>query len=367
MQIQLWRYSRIAFVGLLAFSVAFLVPTSILAADRAPNFSFATQASGYGVHKFGTNPDIDTATDPQDVTELGGLYPFPSAASDIHFYSLSANDAAAGTGAQKLVIEALGRDWNLVSQELTMAGDTIVNFAVGANSDTAGRRVNRLFVTDVGSVGANDGAIYASVDNTTFVISDITQANPGVVTTTASHGFANGDLVHISGVVGMVEVNDRIFTVAGQTATTFQLSGENTTGFTAYDSVGIAEDQTLLATILAGRGQTLQAVYTIPGNASYGLLVDWQASIARTGGAAGAATFELLTRRAKDGQSWRIRDIEELRDTGGSSFSNERKFWTRLAPGTDVLIRVLSVTANDTGVSASFELYVHGPGLILVD
>lgn len=60
----------------------------------------------------------------------------------------------------------------------------------------------------------------------------ITKANPGVVTSTA-HGFANGDYVLLF-VTGMYQVDGRVFRVAGQTANTFQLEGEDTT---LYDTV----------------------------------------------------------------------------------------------------------------------------------
>ncbi|HLB68739.1 MAG TPA: ubiquitin-activating E1 FCCH domain-containing protein [Thermoplasmata archaeon] len=71
------------------------------------------------------------------------------------------------------------------------------------------------------------------------VITDITEANPAVVTS-GGHGYANGDTVLIAGVVGMTEVNNRRFVVAGQTANTFQLQGENSTNYTAYGSAGTA-------------------------------------------------------------------------------------------------------------------------------
>lgn len=66
----------------------------------------------------------------------------------------------------------------------------------------------------------------------------ITKANPGVVTTTAPHGFTNGTTVYISGVAGMPEVNGRLFVVAGAASTTFQLSGENTSAYAAIGTGG---------------------------------------------------------------------------------------------------------------------------------
>lgn len=71
-------------------------------------------------------------------------------------------------------------------------------------------------------------------------ITAITKANPAVVTVTA-HGFNNGDKVFITGVGGMVEVNNREFTVANKTANTFELSGVNSSAYTTFTSGGLAK------------------------------------------------------------------------------------------------------------------------------
>jgi len=75
-------------------------------------------------------------------------------------------------------------------------------------------------------------------------ITGITQANPGVVTS-SSHGFANGDTVVISGVVGMTQVNGKRFKVANVAANTFELqdidgNNVNTSSYTTYSSGGVA-------------------------------------------------------------------------------------------------------------------------------
>lgn len=72
-----------------------------------------------------------------------------------------------------------------------------------------------------------------------FTITGVTKASPGVVTTSASHGYSNGDKVQIQDIVGMTQINDKIFTVDGVTSTTFQLKGEDTSGYTTYSSGGI--------------------------------------------------------------------------------------------------------------------------------
>jgi len=77
------------------------------------------------------------------------------------------------------------------------------------------------------------------VSNLTAVITNITKANPAVVTA-SSHGFSNGDRIIIRNVSGMTEVNNLVFTVAGATTNTFQLSGINSTSYTTYTSGGNA-------------------------------------------------------------------------------------------------------------------------------
>ena len=65
----------------------------------------------------------------------------------------------------------------------------------------------------------------------------------GVITAAAGHGFATGDIIQISGIVGTVELNDRIFVVVRTAATTLtlkDLSGTaiDTTTYTAWTSGG---------------------------------------------------------------------------------------------------------------------------------
>lgn len=74
-------------------------------------------------------------------------------------------------------------------------------------------------------------------------ITAITRADPAVVTYAGADTYANGDIIKISGVVGMTEVNGKTFTVrAVDTAlNTFQLEGYDSTTNTAYTSGGIIE------------------------------------------------------------------------------------------------------------------------------
>lgn len=73
-----------------------------------------------------------------------------------------------------------------------------------------------------------------------LTITNATQANPVVITTSASHGLGTGDEVHIDDIVGMTEINNRNFQITVVDADEFSLDGEDGTGHTAYSSAGSA-------------------------------------------------------------------------------------------------------------------------------
>jgi hypothetical protein len=81
-----------------------------------------------------------------------------------------------------------------------------------------------------------DGGILTEATET---ISGATQANPVVLTITGTT-LSNGDRIFVKDVAGMVELNNREFTVANKTTNTIELSGVDGTGFTAYTSGGTA-------------------------------------------------------------------------------------------------------------------------------
>jgi len=78
-----------------------------------------------------------------------------------------------------------------------------------------------------------------------ITVSNITQANPAVVLTSAANGFASGETVTLQGVVGMTQVNNTQYRITVIDTTHFSLqdlSGNNinSTGYTAYASGGTA-------------------------------------------------------------------------------------------------------------------------------
>lgn len=81
---------------------------------------------------------------------------------------------------------------------------------------------------------------HGQITQTAQNITGITKANPAVVTYDGADTYANGEKVLISGVSGMIEVNNREFTVANVNAgnNTFELSGVNSSAYTTYTSGG---------------------------------------------------------------------------------------------------------------------------------
>lgn len=84
---------------------------------------------------------------------------------------------------------------------------------------------------------------------TSGTFSAVTQANPAVIT--ATNTFAVGQIVFISGVGGMTQLNGNYYTVTAASGTTFTLNVDST-GFSAFTSGGTAVAQVPLEYILLG-------------------------------------------------------------------------------------------------------------------
>jgi hypothetical protein len=140
------------------------------------------------------------------------------------------------------------KDCNVPS--ITVDGVNVSNISVDTNTTiTTPMFLRRIPVLspDGPVFIANPPETFASID-VIATITGISQANPAVVTAIA-HGFSNGDLILINGVVGMVQVNTLTFTIANVTTDTFELVGINSTGYTAYASGGKATKGRLAKTI----------------------------------------------------------------------------------------------------------------------
>lgn len=99
-------------------------------------------------------------------------------------------------------------------------------------------------------------------------ITGITNANPAVVTS-GTHSFVTGDYVYIYDVSGMTEVNrDLPFHITKVLATTFQLTGIDSTNWTAYSSGGKCYKAEPLSKYQDG------FVYDLPSDFAYAIDLD---------------------------------------------------------------------------------------------
>lgn len=104
------------------------------------------------LHKFGRNPDVDSAS-PEHVWEGGGDYTWIATAETVSVVSSDANDTAAGTGARTVTIEGLDSNWDLMSETIVLNGVTPVV------SSSSWWRINRAYVATVGTGYVNAGDI----------------------------------------------------------------------------------------------------------------------------------------------------------------------------------------------------------------
>lgn len=122
------------------------------------------------VNKFGRNPDIDLASDPEDVWDAGGIWVAPTTARTHQIVSTDTNDdgSPAGTGARTVKIFGLDSTGALQEETVTMDGTTNV---ATANTYTM---IHRMFVVTAGSTGNNVGNITATADTDATVTAQIT-------------------------------------------------------------------------------------------------------------------------------------------------------------------------------------------------
>ncbi len=122
----------------------------------------------------------------------------------------------------------------------------------GAKSDLVKHMINMVYLNEICSVD-NLYPLHWLVDfddtlasKSPSVITAITAADPGVITTSAVHGLVAGDIISIYTIVGMTELNNRMFKVStAPTTTTLTLIDIDdvdaiaTTGYTTYVSDGV--------------------------------------------------------------------------------------------------------------------------------
>lgn len=160
---------------------------------------------------FGYNPDVDTTT--ESVWPDGGTIPHPTSASVLKISSSDANDTSAGTGARTVFIEGLDDDYNVVSETVTLNGQTEVNTA---NSYLY---VNKFYVLTAGSGGENAGNINAGTGT-------VTAGVPAVLYDIIAAGNNNRTTAHYCVPAGYTGYMIRGLFTAGQASGSTSVTGK---------------------------------------------------------------------------------------------------------------------------------------------
>ena len=95
----------------------------------------------------------------------------------------SANDALAGTGAQIVSVSYLDVDWELVTENINMAGASLAPFTKDA------RAVYRMEVVQWGAAGPNVAAINATIGGTTVARIDAGAGQTGMAWYVIPNGY----------------------------------------------------------------------------------------------------------------------------------------------------------------------------------
>jgi hypothetical protein len=184
--------------------------------------------------------DRGSATTWTDATDFGIL---PLFNRDADYAGVSFDDNASATTIPLVNSFILIQDWDTNGPDDTSTSDQANNrLTVGATGT--------YFVSfGNSSSSAGTGKTYEwdvfEISSTATSITAATQADP-VVITASGHGLSNGNKVKITGVTGMTEINDRVFTVAGVSGANFNLQDDSPadidgTGFTAYSAGGTVQ------------------------------------------------------------------------------------------------------------------------------
>ena len=72
----------------------------------------------------------------------------------------------------------------------------------------------------------------------TMAITGASQANPCVITVASTAALTTGKMIMITAVVGMTQLNDKMYKITVINGTTFSLDSIDSTGYTAYGSAG---------------------------------------------------------------------------------------------------------------------------------
>ena len=123
----------------------------------------------------GYNSDVDQSW--EMITPVGNLS-YPAAALQMTVSSADADDTSAGTGARTVLITGLNANYAVISETVTMNGQTAVT------TTNSFLRINSMLVTTAGTSLANEGIIYIGTGT-------VTSGVPATIYNVIAAGFNN--------------------------------------------------------------------------------------------------------------------------------------------------------------------------------
>lgn len=169
---------------------------------------------------------------------------------------------AVGSGTTAPVVGNTGLETSILAKTITSADQTGESSipptrTVSVTFDTSeANGAGTSYIREVGLLFDNNDLVTRALFKQ-VTITGATAANPVVITSNA-HGFANGDTIYIESVGGMTQLNGNHYVVANQAANTFELSGINGSGYSAYTSGGKATRE-----FIKDITKTLQITYPV--------------------------------------------------------------------------------------------------------
>lgn len=308
---------------------------TITAATRANPCVITSNSHGY------SNDDHVIITSVVGMTELNGKT-FIVANSTTNTFSLKNVDGAAINSSAYTTYSSAGTANKIyqITSPFTTAQIPTVKFAQSADimyMVHPSHPIQKLSRSGHTSWTITTPTIITSED---VIVSAVTKATPGVVTTSKSHGYINGDLITFTGVGGMTQLNGNTYTVGtipnvfNITAVTQATPGVVTTsaahGLAIGDEISIKDVKGM--TPLNGNYYTVK---TVPSTTTFGLSDSVGTNLDTSGYTAYASAGTVTTPDVKF----------ELQDSSGTNL-NTGGYGTFSASGNDIINKLTDPLLN---------------------
>lgn len=235
-----------------------IVISGVLGMTQVNGNTYYVKSSGYIVNTFALYEDSDLSV-PLDTTAFTAYISGGSIAAVLPPLNSVATDGLqwVAVGDDGIILQSQdGENWSLqakVTEERLKSviydADLMQFFIVGSDGYTAysADGLNRSWSYISGKTGNDlNSIVYGlTVPKVGYLITNITNASPAVVTTDQPHQLENATEIYIKSVIGMTEINEKKFYAKPLTVTTFELYTDesltvpfSTVSYSEYESGG---------------------------------------------------------------------------------------------------------------------------------